>query len=269
MKGKRILIVEPHPDDTAIMAGGTVAKMSAEGSEIMVVTVTDGERGTMDRNITSSDVLRRITRKEAETASRLVNIQRQVFLGYTNHDVTFEVERELKYKILAIIRDFKPNIVMTYDPYVNDEPNPDHRTVSFATYDAVTFSHYHLEHLPEENEIATSFIVDEIWFFNTAKPNYEVDVTSKMEDKLSYMACYRSQMDSMITEVTLRLSSAGYTSKLLESGSYMDILKGLFIDSSMDNGRLIERFRIVRPFISERVPHLIRLGFVQPNRETP
>jgi LmbE family N-acetylglucosaminyl deacetylase len=50
---KKVLVIEPHPDDGAIMAGGTVAKMVREGSEVYFVTVTDGERGTMDRGTMS------------------------------------------------------------------------------------------------------------------------------------------------------------------------------------------------------------------------
>ena len=256
MSKRRVMVVEPHPDDTAIMAGGTIAKMSGDGDEIFLITVTDGERGTMDQSITSSEALRKITRKESEEASKLINIKKQVFFGYTNHDVTYDLERELKYKILSCIREFKPQIVMTYDPYGLYEPNPDHRTVSFATYDAVTFSHYHLEHPPEEKEISQSHIVNEIWFFNSPYPNFKVDITKLVDKKVAYMACYRSQMDSMITEVRLRLKSAGYTSNILESGKLEEILFGMFVQPSLGDGKFIEKFKIIRPFVDERVPDL-------------
>ncbi|MEM3715230.1 MAG: PIG-L family deacetylase, partial [Nitrososphaeria archaeon] len=97
---KTILVIEPHPDDGAIMAGGTVAKMVREGKDVFFVTVTDGERGTMNRNIKTWDQLREITRKEASDATKILGVKDSFFLGYPNHDVTFELEKELKEKFI-------------------------------------------------------------------------------------------------------------------------------------------------------------------------
>ena len=262
---KSILVIEPHPDDTAIMAGGTIAKMTEEGNRVFLVTVTDGERGTMDRRIKSSDELRRITRKEAEKAASILGVEKQIFLGYKNHDVMFELELELKTKIMKLIRKFKPQIVMTYDPYSKYEPNPDHRTVSFATYDAATFSHYHLE-CPEQigEDGMYTHIVNELWFYNSDSPNMSIDVTEKLSKKVEAMTAYDSQLNSMIEEVRQRLRSDGYVAKFLESGSMKDKILNLWIYPTMANGRLIEKFKIVRPFITERVGYLLSKNMVEP-----
>ncbi|MBX8632646.1 MAG: PIG-L family deacetylase [Thermoplasmata archaeon YP2-bin.285] len=262
---KTVLVVEPHPDDTAIMAGGTVAKLTAEGSRVIIVTVTDGERGTMDRNIKSADDLRKITRTEASRASEILGVEQQIFLGYLNHDVMFEKELELKNRIMGLIRKFKPHIVMTYDPYGKYEPNPDHRTVSFATYDAATFSHYHLE-CPEqiEKEGLDTHIVDEVWFYNSPGPNASFDVTDYLPKKVEAMSAYSSQLDSMIEEVRQRLHSAGYRAKFLESGSKKEKILNLWVYPSLSGGRLVEKFRIIRPFITERVGYLLSSNLVEP-----
>lgn len=265
MQTKTILVIEPHPDDTAIMAGGTIAKMSASGDRIIFVTVTDGERGTMDRRVKSSEVLSAITRTEANAAAKILGVEQQIFLGYQNHDVMLEKELELKNKIIGLIRKFKPNIVMTYDPYKIYEPNPDHRTVSFATYDAATFSHYHLE-CPEqiENEGLNTHIVDELWFYNSPKPDSSFDVTDYLTKKVEAMAAYSSQLESMIEEVKQRLRSAGYSASFLESGSMKESILKLWIYPTMHQGRLIEEFKIIRPFITERVGYLLSNNLVDP-----
>lgn len=265
MTVKTILAIEPHPDDTAIMAGGTIIKMTEEGNRVVLVTVTDGERGTMDRNIKSSEELRRITRDEAKRASAILGVEEQIFLGYLNHDVMFERELELKNKIMGLIRRYKPQIVMTYDPYSTYEPNPDHRTVSFAAYDAATFSHYHLE-CPEQltKEGLDTHIVDEIWFYNSTAPNSIFDVTEHLSKKVEAMTAYSSQLDSMIEEVKQRLRSAGYRARFLETGSLREKVLNLWIYPTMNNDRLIEKFKIIRPFITERVGYLLSNSLVEP-----
>ena len=37
---KRILVVAPHPDDESLGAGGLIAKYSAKGDEVFVLTVS-------------------------------------------------------------------------------------------------------------------------------------------------------------------------------------------------------------------------------------
>jgi LmbE family N-acetylglucosaminyl deacetylase len=261
---KKVLVIEPHPDDGAIMAGGTVAKMVREGSEIYFVTVTDGERGTMDRGIKSWDQLREITRREAREATRTLGVKDEFFLSYPNHDVTFELERELKEKFIRIIRQVRPDIVMTYDPYAPYEPNPDHRTVALATYDAVTFSHHHLECPEHIKEGLDTHIVKEVWFFNSPNPDLLVDISDTVWIKVKAIAAYRSQIEAMIEEVRQRLRAIGFRAPILESNDLEDMILKLWIYPSMENGRFVEKFKVIRPFISERVGHLIREGLVQP-----
>ncbi|MEM1853395.1 MAG: PIG-L family deacetylase, partial [Thermofilaceae archaeon] len=43
---RRVLCVQPHPDDTDIAAGGLVAKLASRGVEVAYVTLTDGGLGT-------------------------------------------------------------------------------------------------------------------------------------------------------------------------------------------------------------------------------
>lgn len=42
-KGRRVVVVAPHPDDELLGCGGTLARLAQAGHEIAVVGVTDGE----------------------------------------------------------------------------------------------------------------------------------------------------------------------------------------------------------------------------------
>jgi LmbE family N-acetylglucosaminyl deacetylase len=263
---KRILVVEPHPDDGAIQSGGTIARMVMEGHEAYFLTVTDGERGTMDRNIRTEQQLREMTRKEALDATGVLGVKKQIFLGYPNHDTMPHLEKELRMKITEVVRQVRPHIVMTYDPYSLYEPNPDHRTVSWATYDAVSFSHYHLEYPDQLARGLETHIVDELWLWNSPHPDHTVDITATIWTKVKATTCYKTQIASMLEEIRRRLRSAGFTAPMLQQMPFEELTMRVF-SPMVENGRYVEKFKIIRPFVSERVPHLLAQGLVEPLKE--
>lgn len=264
-EGKRVLVVEPHPDDGIIQAGGTLAQMIGNGAQVYFVTVNDGERGFMDRSFKDVKANRITARSEGRRATKLLGAKEDIFLGYDNHATTFELENRLKGRIMEQIRRTKPNIVMTYDPYARYEPNVDHRVTAFATYDAATFSQHHLD-FPEqiEKKGLEPHIVDETWFFNSPEPNLVVDITGNVSKKLSCLLEYRSPMKEMLDEVHMRLKSAGLTSPLLKEPIEQQIMK-FWLSGELEGKRYLEKFKVIKPFISERVPHLISLGLIQPD----
>ena len=50
LAARRVLAVQPHPDDNEIGAGATLARLADLGAQIRYVTVTDGRMGTADPN---------------------------------------------------------------------------------------------------------------------------------------------------------------------------------------------------------------------------
>jgi LmbE family N-acetylglucosaminyl deacetylase len=50
----RVMVVATHPDDPEFLAGGTVARLAKEGREIAYVIVTNGNKGSSDRGVTSA-----------------------------------------------------------------------------------------------------------------------------------------------------------------------------------------------------------------------
>src|SRR4249919_3498902 len=83
----RLLHVHAHPDDEASKGAATTAKYVAEGVEVLVVTCTGGERGSilnpaMDR----PDILANIAdirRQEMDRAREILGIG-QVWLGFVD-----------------------------------------------------------------------------------------------------------------------------------------------------------------------------------------
>ena len=48
LRGERLLVIAPHPDDEAIGCGGLIALHGSEGRSVRVLVVTDGAEGSAD-----------------------------------------------------------------------------------------------------------------------------------------------------------------------------------------------------------------------------
>jgi mycothiol S-conjugate amidase len=148
----RLMAVHAHPDDESSKGAATLAKYAAEGAEVLVVTCTGGERGdvlnpAMDRPDVR-EKLAEIRRAEMAEARRILGV-RQRFLGFVDSglpgpgeplpDGCFALRplEEAAGRLVALIREFRPQVVVTYDE-TGGYPHPDHiRTheVTVAAFD--------------------------------------------------------------------------------------------------------------------------------------
>ena len=77
----RGMVVVAHADDAEFGCSGTVAKLCAEGWEMVYVMCTDGSKGSSDREITQAE-LAAIRREEQINAGRVLGLKDVVFLDY-------------------------------------------------------------------------------------------------------------------------------------------------------------------------------------------
>ncbi len=74
-----------HPDDEAIVCGGTMAKAAAEGHRVVLVVATRGERGEVpDGFLASGELLGDRRVEETAAAARHLGVSRVEFLGYVD-----------------------------------------------------------------------------------------------------------------------------------------------------------------------------------------
>ncbi|GAC1367332.1 MAG: PIG-L family deacetylase [Actinomycetota bacterium] len=136
---KRALIFTPHPDDAEVMAGATMAKWAAQGTEIIVCVVTNGAMGSNDPAVERDDLIA-TRRREQQEAAALLGVSEIVFLDY--EDGYVEDSHDLRRDMIREIRRHQPDVVVGPDPalfyagqqYVN---HPDHRAVGLAFCAAV------------------------------------------------------------------------------------------------------------------------------------
>ncbi|MEM2616922.1 MAG: PIG-L deacetylase family protein [Thermofilaceae archaeon] len=185
---RRVLCVQPHPDDTDIAAGGLVAKLTSRGVEVAYVTLTDGGLGTMDPEM-YPEKLALVRRREQEEAARILGVKELVWLGYRDGELqpTLEARREL----IRLIRWYKPDMVIAPDPWLTYEVHPDHRAAGILAVEAAFFSaHPHSIPLAEGLK---PHPVRYVAFYWTRKPNAIIDVSEYMEVKMKAVRAHQSQ----------------------------------------------------------------------------
>jgi LmbE family N-acetylglucosaminyl deacetylase len=108
---KRILIFAAHPDDEITM-GGTIAKLASEGTEVIVIQMTDGCEGYKKPEDKSRIV--EIRKKEAHNCDRILGIKKRIFLGYP--DMSGIYDKKGYQKCIQLIRKYQPEAIFTQGP---------------------------------------------------------------------------------------------------------------------------------------------------------
>ena len=141
MEGSRLLGVFAHPDDEVFCAGGTLAKYVSHGSEAMVVSATHGEAGQIrDAAAATRHTLGPVRERELRQACSILGVQHTLCLDYSDGELT-EVDRvALSDDIFRIVRDFRPDVVITFGPE-GAYGHPDHIAISDATTEAFRRAH--------------------------------------------------------------------------------------------------------------------------------
>ena len=88
----RALVLTPHPDDAEIGCGGTIAGWIAQGTEVVYVLCTNGDKGSGDVEMTSDRLAETRAREQAEAADEL-GVKEVIYLAYPDgalEDAIFE-----------------------------------------------------------------------------------------------------------------------------------------------------------------------------------
>jgi LmbE family N-acetylglucosaminyl deacetylase len=136
------MAVLAHPDDESLGVGGTLAKYAAEGTEVVLVTATRGERGRFKglRPTTEGhpgpEALARIREAELQAAAAELGVGTVSLLGYPDQQLDRVDPREVIGRIVAEMRRFRPDVVVTFGPD-GAYGHPDHVAISQFTSAAV------------------------------------------------------------------------------------------------------------------------------------
>jgi LmbE family N-acetylglucosaminyl deacetylase len=186
---RRVLVVQPHYDDNDIGCAGTLTLLARAGAELIYVTVTDDLAGVLDPDLDDTTARRRLV-SEQHAAGVIVGVTRFIELGWP--DAAGIDHIALRDQIIDLIRDLRPDFVITVDPWLPHEAHSDHITTGRATSEAVILSG-----LPRVRPSTgtQAYGVDRIGFYFTKDANVTVDTTTVQQQRHQALDCYVSQFD--------------------------------------------------------------------------
>jgi LmbE family N-acetylglucosaminyl deacetylase len=229
---QKILVILAHPDDPEFFCGGTLANWARQGHDITYYLLTGGDKGynpTTPAEMTPAR-LQDIRHGEQNDAARVIGAKSVHFLdrpdGYLVPDL------ELRRDVVRIIRQHKPDVLVTCDPQtlfatygIN---HPDHRACGQVVLDAVFPAAGSPVFFPELLlEGLDPHMPREVWCSLTSQPNTILDVTDTWDIRLQAILQHKTQVqdiDTLIKRMKSRRTE----------------------DSTDENPRYEEKFRVVR-----------------------
>ncbi|MEN8384717.1 PIG-L deacetylase family protein [Acinetobacter towneri] len=186
----KVLILAPHADDEVIGMGGTIAKLTSQGHEVVLAILTGP--GEEPHPIWPSSLWDDI-RTECLDAAKILGITQVIFKNLPaaclDHYPTWKVNGEVD----KLIQEVNP--VEVYIPFQHDL-HQDHGVVNYAALVALRpylsknkkLKRVLCYETLSETHLAAPYLVAAF------QPNIFVDIDSFLEKKLLAMAAYKSQV---------------------------------------------------------------------------
>jgi LmbE family N-acetylglucosaminyl deacetylase/glycosyltransferase involved in cell wall biosynthesis len=171
LRGERLLVLAPHPDDEVIGCGGLVALHLRERRKVHVVVATDGAQ--------AGDAAQR--QSESRTALASLGDATIEFLRFPDRNLADA--RELDDRISEILREWKPDLIAVPSPL---EIHPDHVALSRAFCDLIA----------RDASLFADLGVARVAFYEVSaplRPNALVDITSVADVKYAAIEMHTSQ----------------------------------------------------------------------------
>ena len=130
----RVLTIGAHPDDAEFGCGATLARWADSGADITMCVVTDGSKGSWDREDDPTALARERIR-EQEAAGAVLGARRFVHLGHVDGELEYSMD--LRIEVARQIRIHRPDVVLSHDPWQRYQLHPDHRATGLAAVDGI------------------------------------------------------------------------------------------------------------------------------------
>jgi len=173
LRGERLLVLAPHPDDEVIGCGGLLALHLRDGRQVLVMIVTDGSE--------AGDAT--VREQESKDGLSVLGTVSPEFLHFHDRHLADEAE-ELKTQLREILASFKPDLIAVPSPV---EIHPDHAALSRAF----------CELIQQDDSLFASLAVARIVFYEVSypiRPNALLDITTVAAKKYAAIAVHASQL---------------------------------------------------------------------------
>ena len=144
-KHRTLLAVTAHPDDETFGMGGTLALYANRGVDVQLICATRGEAGEVEvERLKGFESIGQLREHELACAAKILGLSYIHFLGYRDSGMPGSADNnhpralirvpldELARSVATIIREIKPQVVLTFDP-LGGYQHPDHIAIHKAT----------------------------------------------------------------------------------------------------------------------------------------
>jgi len=235
---KTILLIGAHADDDA-MSHGTLAMLQAHGNQIYIVTLTTGNVGTQDPNLSRTQLAELRRQEELAALAELgISGEHYINLGYDDGLLEFEDRKAVVEKLVRLIRTIRPDVLFAFDPGKRYQRwhKSDHRTAAYLAADAARAAMWRLlfeGQIIQDN--LKEYMIPEYMFYDGAHEdeNIWIDIGEFVEKRVSAGAKYVSQFGPGWNKYKPQLSE-------VELKKMRDSVRAAI---RMKDGRPIEGFR--------------------------
>ena len=179
------LIIAPHPDDEILGCGGTIKKLSASGTMVVVLVATRGKK-----EMYSEERILNV-RNEARNAHKILGVAETRFLDFPAPDLDRVSLAEISGAIYEVIREY--DIATVYLPHYGDIHH-DHRVI----FQAGLVAARPVNGIPVKSIFSYETLSETEWAAPlgdmTFIPTRFVNISDFFNLKLEAMKCFKSQL---------------------------------------------------------------------------
>jgi bacillithiol biosynthesis deacetylase BshB1 len=211
-----ILVFAAHPDDAELSSGGTIIKHVQMGYKVGVVNLTRGELGTRGTP--------ELRDAEAAKAAQIMGLSTLDNLEF--RDGYFVNDEEHRLRIIEKLRKYQPNVVLCNALH---DRHPDHGRGSNVVSESCFYSGLRQIKSFENGVPQNAFRPQAVYHyiqFHSLKPDFVVDISDVIDQKMEAIKCYNSQFFD---------PNSNEPETVIASKEYLNAVKA----RDMDNGRLI------------------------------
>lgn len=235
MKKLDILAFGVHPDDVELGCGGTLLAAVAEGKNVGIVDLTQGELGT--RGTPEARTL------EASMAGKILGVQVRENLSMA--DGFFQNHQENQMAIIQVIRKYQPSIILCNAP---EDRHPDHGRAAKLVADAAFLSGLIKIQTSFEGVAQNAWRPKQVFHYIQSRyltPNFVVDISPYIDKKMESIMAFNSQFFD---------PNSKEPSTFISSNSFLEFVKarakefGQQIGVSYAEGFITEKLIGIRSF---------------------
>ena len=136
-KKLKLMLIVAHPDDECFAFGGALALAADQGVETRVICLTDGQAATNRGSSADAADLGRMRREEFTASCNILGVTQHELLDYQDAQLEFADFSRAAARLVRRMRQFQPDVVLTFGLDGGLNTHPDHTVVSALTTAAV------------------------------------------------------------------------------------------------------------------------------------